>query len=1018
MLKMSVFSMKTRLLTFFAGLICTTSALAQTAGMAGISGTVTDPSGAAIPAAKVVVANESKGISRNLETNEQGIFTAPSLVPSAGYSVTVTATGFTQYERKEMALQVGQQLNLNISMGVAAATQTLDVTSGAPLVETTKSGVSQVVGSQQIDNLPINGRRVDSFVLLTPGVVSDGTFGLVSFRGVAGGNTFLTDGNDTTNQFYNENAGRTRISSQISQDAVQEFQVLSNGYSAEFGRAIGGVINTVTRSGTNDTHGTLYWFFRNRTLNARDRYATFNPPEWRHQAGASLGGPIKKNKVFYFANFELTRRNFPGLNRVINTAFTNTAGEFNAPCAAPATAAQCATARDYVMRGNNVLIDRTADSNLYFAKIDWQANDRNSFSFSGNYLDWESPNGIQTQAVLTNNNLLSNNADSTVRTRYGRAAWTAIPSATMVNELRFGYFKDRLFDDFNPDFIPSQTGRVGVSLAGTMIGVAIDYPRLNPSEQRFQFADNLSWNVGRHALKFGADIISTQDYLNILRTQYGNYSYQNFTNFALDFSGPTAGGMRYQTFAQTFGNPILDFTTKDYNFYVQDQWRTTSKLTLNLGVRYEFTDLPTPEQVNPNYPQTGVIHQPTKNFAPRASASYAFNDKTVLRGGFGMFYSRFQGTLIQTLFFSNGLYQPSISVTPTTAGAPNFPNNLPSLAGFPSGNVSLSFADPNFRNPYSLQGDIAFEREITPNMAVTGSYVYSRGVQLFTVRDLNIGAEGPPVTYRINDASGNQTGTYSTPTYLAANKVDSRYQRILQVENGGRSTYHAMVLQLNKRFSHGLQYSVAYTLSKSEDLGNIGGGNNALFYDFPRTFSNTDYSIDKGRSALDQRHRFVFNSIWAPTFTKSTSAVARYLINGWQLSQITTVASSQGSNPTLRVVGTPFPGAAFPQTINGFNGGNRVPFLDPYSIPIDDIFRIDARLSREIPFTDRVRLWLNFEAFNVFNHVSDTGVLSEAYSLANGVLTPTAGVGAGNQSQGFPDGTNARRVQVSLRLVF
>lgn len=1010
--------MKTRLLTALVCLVTAAGLRAQTAGMASITGIVQDASGAVVPGAKVVIANESKGITRNLETNTEGIFTAPSLVPSPGYTVTVNATGFAPYERKEMVLLVGQQLNLNVTLSVAAAAQSVEVTVGAPLVETTKTGVSQVVNTTQIDNLPINGRRVDTFVLLTPGVTNDGSFGLISFRGVAGGNTFLTDGNDTTNQFYNENAGRTRITSQISQDAVQEFQVLSNGYSAEFGRAIGGVVNTVTRSGTNDVHGTAYWFFRNRSLNARDRYATINPPESRHQFGASVGGPIKKDKVFYFANFELTRRDFPGLNRVISSAFTNTLGEFNAPCAAPATAEQCAAARDFIMRGNNVLIPRTADSNLYFAKIDYQVSDRHSLSFSGNYLDWESPNGIQTQATLTNNNLLSNNANSTVRTRYGRAVWTSIPTTTMVNELRFGYFKDRLFDDFNPALVPPQTGRTGITVAGTPVGVAIDYPRVNPSEQRYQFANNLSWTVGTHSLKFGADIISTQDYLNLLRNQYGSFSYANFTNFALDFSGPTAGGRRYQSYTQTFGNPVLDFTTRDYSLYVQDQWRVTKNLTLNLGLRYEYTDLPQPTQVNPNYPQTGVINEPTRNFAPRGSLSYAFNDKTVVRAGFGMFYARYQGALIQQLFFSNGLYQPQVFVQPTVAGAPSFPQPLTSLQGLPQGNVSLMFAAKDFRNPYTLQGDIAFERELTRNLGLTLSYVYSHGVQLFTNRDLNIGPLGPEVTYRINDAGGNQVGSYTTPTYLRDNRVDPRYQRILQIENGGQSWYNGLVVQLNKRFSHGLQGNVAYTWSHAIDMGNIGAGNNALFYDFPRTVFNGDYANEKGSSALDQRHRLVINSIWSPTFTKSTSAVARYLINGWQLAQITTLASAQPATPTLRVIGTPFPGAAFPGSLNGFDGNRRVPFLPLSSLEVDQIHRVDARLSRELPFTERVRVWLQFEAFNVFNTVSNTGILTEAYSASNGVITPTRGLGAGIASQGFPDGTNARRAQVSLRLVF
>src|SRR6185369_7115294 len=211
---------------------------------------------------------------------------------------------------KNFDVQVGQTVDFKVVLEVAGAVSEVSVTAEAPLVDSSKSGVSEVVSQEQIDTLPINGRRVDSFILLTPAATDDGSFGLVSFRGTAMGNAFLTDGNDTTNSFYNENAGRTRISTQISQDAVQEFQVLSDGFSAEFGRAMGGVVNTVTRSGGNDVHGTGFWFFRNRTLNATDRFANgLNAPEWRHQVGGTVGGPIKKDKVFFFLNGEFVRRN-------------------------------------------------------------------------------------------------------------------------------------------------------------------------------------------------------------------------------------------------------------------------------------------------------------------------------------------------------------------------------------------------------------------------------------------------------------------------------------------------------------------------------------------------------------------------------------------------------------------------------------------------------------------------------------------------------------------------------------
>src|ERR1051326_1297559 len=304
--------MRRGIIVFIWAWIFAGSAFGQSeAGLGSISGIVQDPSKAAVPGAAVVLTNDSKGISRTIETNSQGIFTAPALIPADGYSVSVTKGGFATYQATGITVAVGQNVDLHVELALAGAEASIEVTAQAVLVEDTKTDVSQLVNSRQILELPINGRRADSFALLTPAVVPDGAFGLLSFRGIGGHNAFLTDGNDTTNSYYNENAGRTRITSPISQEAVQEFQVISDNYSAEYGQAMGGVINTITKSGSNDLHGTGYWFFRNRTLNARDRYATINPPEYRHQAGGSLGGRLLRDKLFYFLNTEIQRRNFP-----------------------------------------------------------------------------------------------------------------------------------------------------------------------------------------------------------------------------------------------------------------------------------------------------------------------------------------------------------------------------------------------------------------------------------------------------------------------------------------------------------------------------------------------------------------------------------------------------------------------------------------------------------------------------------------------------------------------------------
>jgi hypothetical protein len=999
------------------------SAWAQAvAGMGGISGVVRDSSGATVPGAQVVISNPSKGITRNLITTEAGVFSAPALVPSTGYSLTVTMPNFGKWEAKDFEILVGQTVNFQVTLKVAGATTELVVTGEAPLVETSKTDVSQVVEKLQIENLPINGRRADTFVLITPAVTDDGTFGLVSFRGIAGSNSFLTDGNDTTQGFYNENAGRTRITTQISQDAVQEFQVLSNGFSAEFGRAMGGVINTVTRSGSNDMHGTAYWYFRNRTLNAMDRYAPkgLNPSEWRHQAGGSLGGPIVKDKLFFFANGEIVKRNFPAINRIINNSLTDAGGyNITAPCTATPT--QCATAIDFIKRQMDVLVPRTVDSAMGFLKFDWRPSERDSFSFDGNLMHWKSPHGIQTQAVLSNGNALANNGNSTVETRYGKASWIRVFSPKVLNEFRFGFFKDRLSDPAAGDLWPKETGGLYITLYGTTIGAAQAYPRTYPSELRFQFADNLSWTQGAHAYKFGVDIATTQDWMNQLYNGNGGYSYSSLTNFAKDFSGnTTAGNKGYSNFTQAFGNPIQNVRTTDIAFYAQDVWRVGRKLTFNYGIRYEHTYIPQPWVTNPDYPQTSSIPSPTKNFAPRVGMVYLIDSKTVLRAGYGIFWARFHTNGLDTLLLGNGKFQTNIYVSPTTAGAPVFPSVFPSATGLPTGTSNLTFAAPDFHNPYTQQGTLAIERELTKDLALTASYIWSRGIGIWTQRDVNLGDPGPTQTYTIQDAFSNIVGTYSTPVYLSKNKPDTRYGKILQVENGGQSWYNGLALQLRKRMSHGITGTVAYTWSHAIDDANQQGASWNISWGYNNVTIPGNYSFDRGSSTMDQRHRMVISFLWQPTFTQSNSALARYLINGWQLSGITTLASAHPWTATVNVQSTTqFTGYAMPySTLNGSGGWTRVPFWSVGSLDIDQYYRVDARLTRVLPFTERVKLNLMFEAFNLFNTITDTAINTTAYNASGGILKPVANLGTGTQSQGFPDGTNARRCQVSMRLFF
>jgi len=238
------------------------------------------------------------------------------------------------------------------------------------------------------------------------------------------------------------------------------------------------------------------------------------------------------------------------------------------------------------------------------------------------------------------------------------------------------------------------------------------------------------------------------------------------------------------------------------------------------------------------------------------------------------------------------------------------------------------------------------------------------------------------------------------------------------VESGGNSYYNGLVVQLRKRVSHGVEGFLAYTWSHAIDFNQGGGADNIFFSDGPRSYQNGNYRGDKASSQLDQRHRLVVSSTWEPKLAHANSRTARALGTGWRLSQISTFASSQPATPTIVVTGVPFPGAAFNSTINGFGGSNRVPFLPPASLNIDTVLRTDARLAKIVPVSERIQLHLNFEVFNLLNHVSDTAVNTVAYQADGQVLQPVPGLGKGVASQGYPDGTNARRAQVSARFVW
>ncbi|MGC1830038.1 MAG: TonB-dependent receptor [Candidatus Acidiferrales bacterium] len=1021
-----------------------------TPGLASISGDVTDPSQAAVPDAKVEISNPSRGIDITVDTTGGGVFNVPELIPASGYDVKVDKKGFAPYEDKDIVLLVGQDLSLDVSLTMASsATQVVVV--GAPMVDETKTDLSQVVGSQQILDLPINGRRVDQFVLLTPGVTNDGNFGLLTFRGVANGNNFLLDGNDTTEQFYGENNGRTRIQNQISPDAVQEFQVVSANFSAEYGNAAGGVVNTVTRSGTNGYHGSAFWFYRTKDFNATDPFALgINPNYWRVEGGASLGGPIIKDKLFFFLNGDFTRIDSPIVDSYSSSVISGEAFNNCVPGVPTPTAAQCSAINTLLPRFFG-LVPRTVDQDLAFGRIDYHFSDRNTFSFSFNYLHFLSPNGLQQTLVSSTSGAgVNNNGNDYVRVRNGKATWTSILSPNLVNNFRYGWDTDLQGDNLNPA-LNGVLGLLDLSVSSVTLGAASYLPRVEPNETRNELADDIAWTRGRHVFKFGMDFETTNDFSHFIQNANGSYNYSGATTgataFAKDFTGNTTMAKNYTSYTQAFGNPNVTTRINYYGFYGEDQWRATDKLTVTIGARYEYSHIPQPPVCNPAFPLTCHINSPDTNIMPRIGVAYRLGDKTVLRAGYGMFYARVMGATLQDLFTGNGVTTQTISFTTPaqiTSCGPVFPaifSSVPACAAA-SGASSIQFAAPNFKTPYSEQGLFSVERELTHNMTFTGSYVWSEGIDLYSVLDTNL---PPPsnttnATYTILSApNGAVVGTYTTPVLLkvtghANGRPNTAIGGLYEDGNGVTSSYNALVLQLENRFSHGFQAAVSYTWSHEIDDGQGYGqeSQNIFLSSANYWYINGNYKFDRGDGLEDQPQRLVASWIWTPTITHRDGAFYKYLVNNWELSSIMTVNSSRPyAAPTISDSSTNVvPNQFSTFSINGYGLSGRAPFLPMNSVFQPASARDDIRLSKILPFGERYKLYLNVEVFNISNSWSPTAMHSSAYNESSSTSVTACGVSptpclipvsnyyTGSGDAMNPDGTEARRLQVSARFTF
>ncbi len=1060
--------------------------LAQSTTTGAIGGVVTNPNKEVVAGAAVTVKNVGTNKEDSATTDDTGRFKVANLQPGV-YSVTVNATGFSPMTSENVTVEIGRETSLEVSLTVGPVTGQVDVSAEAPVINTTQQDFSTNINQTSINELPINGRRWSNFALLTPGAVPDGNFGLISFRGISGLlNNNTIDGGDNNQAFFAEERGRTRISYSISQAAIREFQVNTSSYSAEYGRSAGGVVNAITKSGTNDFHGGAFYYQRNNRWGARNPLAVrqelingvftpvgYKPKDVRHQFGGTIGGPIVKDKAFFFFSYDQQKRNFPGLAVFGQNGFLNlSSANRTALIARGVTDAQINSTLAFLATLSGP-VPRTGDQKLFLPKVDWVIDDKNTFTISYNRLRWASPAGIQTQA--TNTRAVDNFGDDFVEIDALNAKLASTITPNLLNEFRFQWGRDNEFQFSQPPIAGEPTNAVGGRSPQTILvgastfsfGMPEFLERASfPDERRWQFADTVTLTNGNHTFKFGGDVNFVKDIINNLRFSGGEFNYTGATTGIADFivdyvnfqtngairalpQGPAGSatalnglcvsssrrvGKCYAgNFNQGFGVLGLNMKTTDLDYFIQDDWRVTPRLTLNLGLRYEYQLNPDPVNVNPGLPQTNNKVDDRNNFGPRVGFAFDLNGdgKTSIRGGWGLYYGRVINSTVYNALVNTGVgidqgqrqFITSASNLPAACSGvtadncaflPIYPNLLPA-SNPPVG--AVQYFDEDFQLPQIHQWDFVFEREIARNTVVSASYLGSFGNSLPNFVDINLPA--PKRIVALNIVGGPFAGqTYLTPLF-AGPRPNTAFAQITEIRSDVYSKYHALVLQANRRLTSGLQFQTNYTLSRASDNGQTSQtftANNVPFNAF-------DQSNETGLSAFDRRHKFVASVVYNPN--PFADGPAKHIFNGWTIAPIFNAFS--GARFTGNIANSINPqsfGFASNQTpgggANGSGGANRFALVPRNFFKQPNIWYLDARLSRRFSLTESVKLEVLAEGFNVFNRTQVTLVNSTIYNLSGSTLTFN---GAGTNPFRNVTGADStlfreRQVQLAARFEF
>src|SRR6266849_2177632 len=930
---------------------------AQVAGGT-ITGTVVDSSGRVMPNVGVSITNVATGINRTVTTNEDGLYIAPNLLP-ASYELTFTAPGFKTDVRTGIELTVGATVSLNMTMQVGGSKEVVQVQTEAPDVQLATSDIGAVVNATTVRELPLNGRSWTDLATLQPGVnriqtqpdfaqgTDRGNRGFGQQLTISGArpqqNNYRLDG-VSLNDYANGAPGSV-LGGSLGVDAIQEFSVLTSNYSAEYGKTSGGVVNAITRSGTNQIHGSAYEFVRNSALDARNFFDDPTqpiPPYKRNQFGGAVGGPILKNRTFFFADYEANRSN-KGISTVATVPSANARNGILAdgtvitvdPNAAayltfyPVPQSSSGDLGTFTFAGQQIV-----NENFFTTRVDHRFSDKDSLfgSYMFDRTPYSAPDGLNNVEF-----------DTLTSRQFASVEGTHIFTPRFANSFRIGGNHEAVANNqslkaINPDAARTDLGVGGTAFAGrdaaqVLIGGGVsDFtggvggsPTYYYHWNSVQLYDDAFFNKGTHSIRFG--IAAERMLLNVLADTDPNgiWNFDNLqgflTNQPTKFQGGIASTLSPRNLRQTL-----------FGAYLQDDWRARPNLTLNLGLRYEVSTVvsetkgklanlrnitDTPPMAHLGNPFFG---NPTlKDFEPRVGFAWdpLKNGKTAVRGGIGMFDVQplpYQFPLLTTQavpFFSYTVIKDPVGLCNCSPAKPFFNFNGQDIQ-FPANRLRTTYTDPNPKRTYVMQWNLNVQQQLTPSLAAMVAYVGSRGVhQPFRVDDANLviptktpsGYLWPKVdvfgniyTPLCNKTDG--SGPPDTdPSCVPPNPINPNFGSVRGMFYNGGSSYHALELQLAKRMSHGFQVQGTFTWSKSIDTSSASVAGDT----FGNSISSLDWfdlKLSRGLSDFNVGRTLVVNGTWEVPTPKSTSGFAKSALGGWELGIIFTASDGIPSTPT------------------------------------------------------------------------------------------------------------------------